>query len=83
MLEFEDPHVGSIEALDAGWKDAVAHNTGCRVKRVMMLFVENAAAGGKLLLRLPVVGAELEDEALSWWVGHGKKRSLGIVAPSV
>ncbi len=42
----------------------MAYDTGHRVQCLMVLLVEDPAAGSELLLRLPIVGSELEDEEL-------------------
>ena len=64
MIEFEYAYIRPIKALHAGRKNTVAHNTRYGVIGVVMLFVENAAAGSEFLFGLPVVAAELENESL-------------------
>jgi hypothetical protein len=64
VAKFEDTNIGSVKALDARWKDAVARYPLHSVVGVMMLFVEDPTPGSKLLTRLPVVGTELKDKAL-------------------
>lgn len=64
MVKFKDPHIGSIKALDARWKDAIGRHPIHSVVGVMMLFVEDTTPRRKLLTRLPIVGTELKDETL-------------------
>ena len=69
MVEFEDAYVRTIEALNPRREDAVAHHSGHGIEGVVVLFVQDAAARGEFLLRLPVVGTELKYEAF-YGVGH-------------
>ena len=70
MVKFEDTNIGSVKALDARWKDAVARHPIHSVVGVMMLFVEDTTPRSKLLTRLPIVGTELKNEALCR-ISHG------------